>query len=111
MRGYRAAAAALIVSIVACAVLAGAPAPSLAAPDGLAWDSVTRLVTNADTSSLQPASFDADYAAAASASPPNMGAAAMFLGKDRVAAAQTAEQMIKSGLAERHYIAGSKERT
>ncbi len=87
------------------------PVVSIGASNGLAWDSVTKLVTNADPSTLQPGAFDADYAAAAAASPPNMGAAAMFLGKDRMAAAQAAEQMIKSGIAERHYVAGSKERT
>lgn len=109
MRRHRAAVAALSVSFVA-AVAASVPASVPAAPGGLAWDSVTKVVMSNDTTEVQPGSFDADYKTAVSAKPPNMGPA-WLVGKDRMAAAQEAEQMMQSGLAERHYIAGTKERT
>jgi hypothetical protein len=76
---------------------------------GLAWDSVTRITLNGDSSSLQPGSFDSDYSAAASAAPPNF--TIPFVSHDRIAAAEKAQQLMKSGLAERHYVAGMKERT
>jgi hypothetical protein len=110
MRGCRAAVAALFVFIVAFVAFASVRTTSFAAVTGLAWDSVTRVNMNADASALAPGSFDADYATAANAKPMNMGPAAMFIGKDRVAAAQYAEQMVKDGIAEHHYVAGSKER-
>jgi hypothetical protein len=108
MRRYRAAVAALSFAIVATL----APAVSLAADNGLAWDSVTKLAVNSDPSSLQPGSFDTDYATAAAAPPPSTGGGG-FLGKykEMMATAQNAEQMMQSGLAERHYVAGMKART
>ena len=74
--------------------LAGFPL-TVAAPNGLAWDSVTKVVTNADPSTLQPGSFDTDYAAAAAAPPSGGGMAGQ----------------VKQGIAEQHYAAGSKDRT
>lgn len=92
MHSYRAAVAALLT-------LAGVPLAAFAAPNGLAWDSVTKVVMSADPSSLQPGSFDSDFAAAAAVQAPSAGAA------------QGAQQMMQTGIAERHYVAGSKERT
>ena len=63
MHGYRAAVAALSFSLLATLT----PGRSYAAGNGFAWDSVTKLAVNADASSLQPVSFDADYATAAAA--------------------------------------------
>ena len=91
MHGYRAAGSALVAVL---STLAGFALTASAAPNGLAWDSVTKVAKNADPSTLRPGSFDADYAAAAAA--PQSGGAI-----DRV----------KQGIAERHYAAGSKERT
>ncbi len=91
MHGYRAAGFALVAVLSTLAVFS---LMASAAPNGLAWDSVTKVATNADPSTLQPSSFDADYAAAAAA--PQSGGAT-----DRV----------KQGIAERHYAAGAKERT
>jgi hypothetical protein len=108
MRQSRAAVAALSFAFLATL----APATSAAADNGLAWDSVTKLVVNADASSLQPGSFDADFATASAAAPPSMGGGG-FLGKYKqmMASAQNVEQMMQSGLAERHYVAGMKSRT
>jgi hypothetical protein len=111
MRKHRAGVAALFISFVAVAVAASTPASVPAASSGLAWDSVTKVVMGSDNTSVQPGSFDTDYATAASAKPPNMGIAARFMGHDRAAQAQEAEQLMQSGLAERHYVAGTKERT
>lgn len=85
----------MIGKLVVLITLTGFPLTGSAAPNGLAWDSVTKVVTNADPSTLQPGSFDADYAAAAAAPPSGGG----IVGQ------------VKQGIAERHYAAGSKERT
>lgn len=108
MHVYRGALTALSFSLLA----ALAPVPSPAAGSGLAWDSVSKLVVNADASSLQPGSFDSDFATASAAPPPSTGGGG-FLGKYKqmMASAQNVEQMMQSGLAERHYVAGMKSRT
>jgi hypothetical protein len=108
MYAYRAAVAALSFAFLATL----APAASPAADNGLAWDSVTKVVVNADALSLQPGSFDADYAAAAAAATPSTGGGG-FLAKYKqaMAAAQNLQQMMQSGLAARHYVAGMKART
>jgi hypothetical protein len=108
MHPYRAALAALSFAFLATL----APLGSSAADNGLAWDSVSKLVVNADASSLQPGSFDADYATAAAAAPPSPGGGGI-LGKYKqmMATAQNAQQMMQNGLAERHYVVGMKART
>lgn len=80
------------VALAAAFALAAAPSVALAAPAGLAWDSVTKMAMGADPATLEPGTFAQDYPAAASATPDFM-------------------QMMRTGLAERHYVAGSKERT
>jgi hypothetical protein len=60
-----------------------------------------------DPSSLQPGSFDADFKAASEV---KMSEGGGMLGKLR-AASENAMAMMKNGTAERHYIAGNKERT
>jgi hypothetical protein len=80
------------VSVAAALALAVAPSVALAAPAGLAWDSVTKMEMGADPATLQPGSFAQDYSAAASSTPDFM-------------------RMMRTGFAERHYVAGSKERT
>ncbi|MEO7203023.1 MAG: hypothetical protein ABI431_09000, partial [Candidatus Tumulicola sp.] len=54
------------MSIAALAGLAVALQPSAApaASAGLAWDSVMKVVLGADASTLQPGSFDTDFATA-----------------------------------------------
>lgn len=112
MHARRSAIAALFVFSLALVTLGSVPTAAPAASTGLAWDSVTRLMTNADPASLQPGSFDADYAAAASAPPPSGGGGGMFAKyKQAIAAAQNFAQLMKTGLAEHHYVAGAKERT
>lgn len=108
MHVFRGAVSALSFSLLATL----APVASSAADNGLAWDSVTKLALNADASSLQPGSFDTDFATAAAAAPPSMGGGG-FLGKYKqmMASAQNVEQLVQSGLAERHYVAGMKART
>ena len=110
MNAYRAALAALSIPLAAALIIASKPAPSVAASGGLAWDSITKMTQNADTSTLSPGSFDADFAAASAAKTVNMGPAWM-MGKSQKSAAQNAMLMMKECLAEHHYVAGSKERT
>jgi hypothetical protein len=96
---------ALYVAAAVSVVLAVTPMAAVAAPSGLAWDSVTKLAMGADASSLQPGSFADDYAAAsAPAQAPTGGLFGKMMG-------QNMQAMLHSGDAQRHYVAGSKERT
>jgi hypothetical protein len=102
----------VIRKLAALLALAAAPLGASATPDGLAWDSVTKFVMNADPSSLQPGSFDTDYATAAAVQPDeNVGAGMPSQVRQAMAQAQRAQQMMQNGIAERHYVAGLKERT
>jgi hypothetical protein len=102
MLRYRVALTALCLSLASASPLA-----VCAAPGGLAWDSVTKILTNADPSSLQPGSFDTDYAAAAAEQPAQTGGG--LFGKMKQAMAMG--RNLQTGFAQRHYVAGSKERT
>ncbi|HEX4014941.1 MAG TPA: hypothetical protein VHX17_13780 [Candidatus Cybelea sp.] len=93
-----------LVLIAALAIIAS-PSSVSAASAGLAWDSVMKLSLGADPSTLQPGAFDADYAAAAAA--PQSSGGGIF----GHMVPQGMMQMMQSGIAERHYVAGSKERT
>ncbi len=67
---------------------------------------------NADPASLGPGSFDADFAAAAAVRQPAQGGGGIFGPmKQAMAMGQSMQQMMQYGFAERHYVAGSKERT
>ncbi|MEO9096827.1 MAG: hypothetical protein ABI346_01470 [Candidatus Baltobacteraceae bacterium] len=101
--------AALAVTALALAPLGGATAAS----SGLAWDSVTKLVQSADAGSVEPGPFDADYAKAAAVDVPSDSGGGGFFGKMKaaVAAGKSTMQMMQTGMAEKHYVAGSKERT
>lgn len=92
---------ALATALALCAAPLGAPAAS----SGLAWDSVTKMSMGADPSSLQPGSFDADYAAAASGGQSSGGGPFSHM----IPAGFM--QMMQNGMAEKHYLAGDKERT
>ena len=102
----------LVALLAATASLVLAPIKAPADAGGLAWDSVTKMVMGADASSLQPGSFDADYAAAAAAQPPSQSGGGIFSQfKQAMAQGQNMQQMMQTGIAQRHYVAGSKERT
>jgi len=80
-------------------------------PIGLAWDSVMKFAPS-DSANFQPGTFDADYQTASQPvqAPPARGG---LFGKlaaslDQAGAMAAA---FKNGTAERHYIAGLKERT
>jgi hypothetical protein len=102
-------------TLAAAAVIVAAIAPrpqALAAPSGLAWDSVTKVSRSGDAATLQPGSFDQDYAQAAAVSPPpeSTGGGMMGKMKQAMATAQHLQALLQSGFAERHYVAGAKER-
>jgi hypothetical protein len=86
--------------------LAGAALAPASAASGLAYDSVTKLSMGADASTLQPGDFAADFKAASDVKPPQSGGG-MFGALRQASGAMAA---LKVGTAERHYIAGSKER-
>lgn len=102
----------LISTLVTVAFFLASSPFAAAAPSGLAWDSVSKLAMTTDPSSLQPGSFEDDYSAAASAQPPAQGGGGL-LGhfKQQIAMAQNAQQLMQRGMAQKHYVAGSKERT
>lgn len=103
----------LISAVVAVALFAVSSLFAAAGPAGLAWDSVSKMAVTTDPSSLQPGSFDDDYAAASSVQPPAQGGGGGLFGglKQSLGMAENAQQMMQTGMAQRHYVAGSKERT
>jgi hypothetical protein len=82
-----------------------------AAPSGFAYDSVLKFQPGQDDpSTLVPGDFAADFAAASQVAKPASGGGGLFgLGK-MMAGVQSAMAIFKTGVAAKHYIAGSKER-
>jgi hypothetical protein len=97
---------------LACTLVPALAATPPPVPIGIAWDSVMKFAPSNDAAILQPGTFDADYQTAAQPvqAPPQRGG--MF---GRITAAMdqagAAMAIFKTGMAERHYIAGNKERT
>jgi len=100
----------LSLAAAALALLAaGMPAAAPAAGDGIAYDSLTKLVLGSDAPP-PPGSFANDFQVAAN--PPPAGDAPKLpfgLGKS-MGQMQAAMSMFKTGTAERHYVAGKKFR-
>jgi hypothetical protein len=102
---------AFLLSALLLVALSGAQSPGIAAENGLAWDSVTRFSMSTDAATLQPGSFDQDYAQAAAVQPPPEPGGGMF-GKvnQAMAMAKHMQALMQNGFAEKHYVAGSKSR-
>src|SRR5690348_5729337 len=105
----------LFSATVLIAVAAGAaPQAVLAASGGWAWDSVTKFQINGDQSSLQPGSFNDDFAKASAPqpqqSPPPSGGIFSRI-QQAMAMGQSMQALVSNGIAEHHYLAGTKERT
>lgn len=103
----------MIRTLLATIALMAFPLAVSAAPGGLAWDSVTKLLVSADSSTLEPGDFAADFAAASAVQVPQSNGGGGIFGKihQAVAMGQGMQQMMQTGLAQHHYVAGSKERT
>jgi hypothetical protein len=103
----------LSVAALFTLALAALPSGAPAASTGTAWDSVIKLVPGADPSTLQPGSFDSDFAAASQVQTDDQGGGGGIFGrlKHAVAMGKNAAQIFSTGLAEHHYVAGYKERT
>ncbi|HEY6325663.1 MAG TPA: hypothetical protein VIW73_03980 [Candidatus Cybelea sp.] len=100
-------------TLAALVALALAPMPqALGAESGLAWDSVTKFSRSGDAATLRPGSFDQDYAQAAAVAPPpeDTGGGVFAKMKQAMAMAQHLQALLRKGFAERHYVAGSRER-
>lgn len=84
-----------------------------AAPAGLAYDSIIKFAMNADSSAQQPGDFSADFAAAAAVQGPDLGGGNGIFNAihQAEARAKSMQQLMQTGFAERHYVAGTKERT
>jgi hypothetical protein len=102
-----------MLGLIAVGVLLNSPAGAAGSPGGLAWDSVTKFMPGTDASALAPGSFDADYAAASQAQiQTKSGGGGLFAAiKQAQSVAGEMQTLMHSGFAERHYVAGSKERT
>jgi len=98
--------------VLAALVIASFPLGASAA-NGWAWDSVTKISMDTDTGTLQPGNFDSDFAAAAAAQPADQQSGGGIFNQIHQAMGMGAQlqQMMQTGFAERHYLAGSKERT
>jgi hypothetical protein len=82
------------------------------ADGGVAYESVNRIVFNADPSTMQPGSFDRDYATASASQPaPSTGGGLFGKFKQAISMGENAGAMLRNGMAQRHYVAGSKSRT
>jgi hypothetical protein len=101
-----------MLGLIVVAALLRSPAGAAGSPGGLAWDSVTKFMPGADASTLAPGSFDADYAAASQVQIQTKSGGGLFAAiKQAESAGTEAQTLMQSGFAERHYVAGSKERT
>src|SRR5580698_9513284 len=103
----------LSIATLLALALAAQPVSAPAASTGLAWDSVIKLVPGADPASLQPGSFDSDFATASTIQNDDQGGGGGLFGhlKQAMAMGKNFAQMMQNGLAEHHYVAGYKERT
>jgi hypothetical protein len=98
--------------IAAAALVAGVQiAPAGAVSTGLAYDSVNKFSPGGDPSSFQPGSFQSDFVTASQPAPEQKHGG-MFGGiASAVGGVNSMMRMMQTGTAERHYVAGSKERT
>lgn len=89
----------------------GTVVPAAAASPGIAYDSVTKFAIGSDAAAAQPGTFEADFQTASQPvqAPPARGG--LFGGLNAAMAQGLAmASSMKTGLAERHYIAGQKQR-
>lgn len=102
------------LALIAFTAMIGPALPAVAA-SGISYDSVTKFAMGGDTSSLAPGNFDADFQTASQ--PPEQPRRGGFFGginatiSAALASAASTMAMFRAGIAERHYIAASKERT
>jgi hypothetical protein len=97
--------------VILCVLALLAALPAGAATSSLAYDSVSKFLTNKPD--LEPGDFDADYATAAAVPAPTKAPGGMFgkLVQNRLAQAMGSMAEMSNGLAERVAIAGTRERT
>ena len=100
----------IVLALIAAALMLP-PAASAAAAD-LAFDSVTKFVMNGDPPPQQPGDFNADFATAAAVQMPEQGGGGGFFSQigRGIAMGKSMQEVMHAGMAERHYVAGSKER-
>ena len=86
-------------------------APASAASPGIAYDSVMKFATGSDAASSQPGTFEADFQTASQPVQQPSGGGGFLAGMNaKIGQAMAMANIMKTGLAQRHYIAGSKER-
>ncbi len=99
--------------LAAIVAIASVPSNAAAAPAGIAYDQVLKMMANADASTIAPpASFDADFQTASKpVDAPSSGGGIFGRIAASIAQAGNMMAMMRTGMAERHYFAGTKERT
>jgi len=85
--------------------------PAAAASPGIAYDAVTKFALGSDAASAQPGTFDTDFQTASQPVQQQPARGGLFGGLNAAMAQGMAmANMMKSGLAERYYIAGQRQR-
>jgi hypothetical protein len=85
--------------------------PAAAASPGIAYDSVTKFAMGSEAASAQPGTFDTDFQTASQPVQQQPKGGGLFGGLNAAMAQGMAmANALKSGLAERHYIAGQRQR-
>jgi hypothetical protein len=101
-----------LLVLAALTAMLGAVAPAAAAPaTGMSYEEVMKFAMGGDASTLQPGDFDSDFQTASQPAPAPKGGGGMFGGiSAAMQQAAGAMAMFKTGIATRHYVAGTKER-
>ncbi len=101
-----------IVALGVVALVYAAPLGTAASPGGWAWDSVSKLAQNSGSAVIYPGDFDGDFSVAAQVSPPpDTGGGLMGKLKQVMATGASMTALMENGVAQHHYVAGTKERT
>jgi len=102
----------LLGLIAFASMLATVAVPAAAATPGIAYDSVTKFAIGGDAASAQPGTFDADFQTASQPVQQQPARTGGMFGGLNAALAQAAAvgNTMKNGLAERHFIAGERQR-
>jgi hypothetical protein len=100
-----------LLSLIGLLSILATVVPAAAASPGIAYDAVTKFAMGGAAASAQPGTFDADFQTASQPVPqqPSRGG---LLGGLNAAMTQgmAMANMMKTGLAERHFIAGQRQR-
>lgn len=100
-----------IAALAAASVLV-VPAAAPASESGWAWDSVSKIAEGSGTAAIYPGEFEGDFhVASQTQAQGDTGGGLMGRLKQAVSMGQNMTELMQNGIAQHHYVAGSKERT